>query len=184
MFDIILIILLLIYPYFIAKKIRKIVSSKETIIIEIFKNLFILAASLIALKIAITPALEWFDKLMPSSTSNQCASTTGIGYSCKITNSLAIFPLLALSIVFILHHILTLKYVYNLFIHCKSFFIYILMYLYIGSIYVIDFFVLLNLYGLFVQYKFNLIINILRVIIVLLPWGLYYISYKIKKSKQ
>lgn len=179
-----IIVLLLIYPFFIAKKIREIISSEETNIGQIFRNIFILAASLIALIIAITPALEWFDNAMPSSTSGNCTNGGGFSYSCKGNDSLAIIPLLVLGIIITIHHFITLKYVYNIFKYCKNIFTYIFMYLYMGAIYVIDFFILLSLYGLFVSYSFNIIVNIIRIIIVILPFGLYFISYKINKNKQ
>ena len=180
----IIIILLLIYPYFIAKKIREMIISEENSIPQIFRNIFILAASLIALIIAITPALEWFDKAMPSSGSGNCTNGGGFNYSCRANDYLAIIPLLVLGLIIIIHHFITLKYVYNVFRYCKNIFTYIFMYLYMGAIYVIDFFILLDLYGLFVSYKFGLIVNILRLIIVLLPFGLFLISYKINKNKQ
>ena len=182
MFYVIFYGVLLIYPFLVTRIIRKKVNGNKTNIVEILKNSFILILLIIGTIILSTPILTLYYENIPSSTSENCINTGGCTYKCNVNNFKYTIYLLIIGLILTIHHIISIKFIYNIFNNCKKIFSYVFMYIYISIIYFFDFILLIYLYGLLVILNYSTLINILRLIVILLPLILFLIPFNKKKQ--
>ena len=104
---IMLIPILVIYPFFISKSIDKHTITKEPSIKQITKNIgLIFLISIISIFVIIY-LLNMYYSLIPSSTSSLCTNTGGWTYSCQGDTHTAPILLAAIGLVIIVYHFLS-----------------------------------------------------------------------------
>ncbi len=181
-----LIPLLLIYPYIISKGIikkTKIIKNKDNKKIIIKNIIKLILLTIITLFIMIN-ILNLYMNTFPESTSKLCTNTGGFTYSCIGDTQNAPIYLLIIGIIIIIHHFISIKFIYKIFEYNSGLFRYVFMYIHIGIIYLFNFILLFYLYGLFISVHFDFIlIELLRLIVFLLPSGLFLISTFINKKE-
>lgn len=179
---ILIFIFLIVNPLMITKLISKKITYSETNNYRIIiKNIGLLILLLLAITLISIPFLQMYESASPNSTSNLCTNTGGWTYTCKGNNSLILY-LIIIGILITIHHIISIKYIFIIFNNCKKIFSYIFMYIYMISLYIFNFWLLIFLYGLMSTIYFNNIINFIRLIVLVLPILLFYISIWFKKS--
>lgn len=187
---IILTAILIIYPFIVSKTICKNTkqndesNSKRLILKNILKILLYSSLSLIIIEFL----LDSYSNLIPSTKSDLCINNGGWIYSCKVNDHKIPILLLMMGIVITIHHFICQKFVYEIFKYTKNISKYIFMYCYMILVYILNFFLTLNLYGLFISIHFDLaIVEILRMIINFLPTTLFIIStfiYSLKNKQK
>ena len=181
---IILIPILVIYPFFISKSIDKHTLTKETNINEIIKNICLVCLISIIFIIIIIYLLYMYDSLIPNSTSSLCTNTGGWTYSCQGDTHTAPILLAAIGLVIIAYHFFSQRFVYKIFEYNKGIFKYIYMYIHMFIIYFLNFWLLLYLYGLFISVHYDLaLIELLRFFVFISPTCLFIISTLIYAHK-
>lgn len=185
MIYIILLPLLIIYPYFISKKIsdNTTINKKTnngTIVANIGK---ILGISLITL-IIMGFLLSIYDGIFPDSTSDACTNGGGWIYSCEGNSKEALPILLSIGIVIAAHHFITQKFIYEIFKNSKKLFKYIYMYIHMFATYFLNIWLIFYLYGLFISLDFDsAIVENIRFFVTFSPTALYLVSTAIYKKK-
>ena len=176
-FLIVLIPILIIYPFLISKYIEKYTITKEPSIKQIAKNLcLIFLISIISITL-IFYLLNMYINLIPDSTSNLCTNTGGWTYSCLGDTHTVPILLAAIGLIIIAYHFLLQKFVYKIFEYSKRIFKYIYMYIHMFIIYFLNFWFSLYLYGLFISvYYDSVFIELLRFFVFISPTCLFIIS--------
>ena len=181
---IMLIPILIIYPFFISKYIDKHTITKEPSIKQITKNIGLISLISIISIIVISYLLNIYYSLIPSSTSSLCTNTGGWTYSCQGDTHTAPILLAAIGLVIIAYHFLSQKFVYKIFEYSKGVFKYIYMYIHMFIIYFLNFWLLLYLYGLFISVHYDsVLIELLRFFVFISPTCLFIISTLIYAHK-
>ena len=176
-FLIVLIPVLIIYPFLISKYIEKYTITKESNIKQIAKNICLIFLISIISIIVIIFLLNMYDSLIPNSTSNLCTNTGGWTYSCLGDTHNAPILLAAIGLIIIAYHFLSQKFVYKIFEYSKRVFKYIYMYIHMFIIYFLNFWLLLYLYGLFISVHYDSVfIELLRFFVFISPTCLFIIS--------
>ena len=181
-----LFLLLVIYPFFITYNMNNHTKIKESSAKEVIKNIcFVILVSLIVLVIFYF-LIEIYEDYIPSSNSSTCYNTGGWTYSCTGNQYIAAIVLSVMELIMIAHHFIVQRFIYKIFEYSNKVVKYIFMYCYIFIIYILSFWLIMFLFGLFTTIHFNSIfIEILRIIVVFTPTLLFTISLPIyaKKSK-
>ena len=174
---IMLIPILVIYPFFISKSIDKHTVTKEPSIKEIIKNICLVCLISIISIIIIIYLLNMYDSLIPSSTSDLCSNTGGWTYSCQGDLHTVPILLVVIGLVIIAYHFLSQRFIYKVFEYSKGIFKYIYMYIHMFIIYFLNFWFLLYLYGLFISVHYSsILIELLRFLVFISPTCLFIIS--------
>lgn len=174
---ILLLPILIMYPYFISRAINKHTIAKETNKKQIIKNISLIFLISIISIIIILYLLIVYYSLIPSSTSDLCTNTGGWTYSCQGDLHTAPILLLIIGLVIIVYHFLSQKFVYKIFEYSKGLFKYIYMYIHMFIIYFLNFWLLLYLYGLFISVHYDsTLIELLRFFVFISPTCLFIIS--------
>lgn len=183
-FLIILIPILVIYPFFISKSIDKHTITKEPSKKQIVKNICLIFLISIISLIVIFHLLTIYDILTPSSTSSLCTNTGGWTYSCQGDTYTAPILLAAIGLIIIAYHFLSQRFVYKIFEYSKGVFKYIYMYIHMFIIYFLNFCLLIYLYGLLISvYYDSILIELLRFLVFISPTCLFIISTLIYSHK-
>ena len=124
-FLIVLIPVLIIYPFLISKYIEKYTITKESNIKQIAKNIYLIFLISIISIIVIIFLLNMYDSLIPNSTSNLCTNTGGWTYSCLGDTHNAPILLAAIGLIIIAYHFLSQRFIYKVFEYSKGIFKYI-----------------------------------------------------------
>lgn len=181
---IVLIPILVIYPFFISKSIDKHTITKEPSIKQIIKNISLICSISIISIISINYLLLMYLNLIPNSTSSLCTNTGGWTYSCQGDLHTAPILLVAIGLIIIAYHFLSQKFVYNIFEYSKGIFKYIYMYIHMFIIYFLNFWLLVYLYGLFISVHYSsILIELLRFLVFISPTCLFIISTLIYAHK-
>ena len=183
-FQTVLIPILVIYPFFISKYIEKYTITKEPSIKQILKNLCLIILISIISIIPIVYLLNMYDSLIPNSTSDLCTNTGGWTDSCQGDLHTAPILLAVIGLIIIVHHFLSQKFVYKIFEYSKRVFKYIYMYIHMFIIYILNFWLLVYLYGLFTSVHYSSILIVLLLFLVFIsPTCLFIISTLIYVQK-
>ena len=176
-FLIVLIPILIIYPFLISKYIENYTMSKEPSIKQILKNLCLIFLISIISIIPIVYLLNIYYNLIPDTTSNLCTNTGGWTYSCLGDTHTAPILLVVIGLVIIAYHFLSQRFIYKVFEYSKGIFKYIYMYIHMFIIYFLNFWFLLYLYGLFISVHYSsILIELLRFLVFISPTCLFIIS--------
>ena len=147
------IILALIYPFCLTKLIKKqIKDDEEKNIKTVIKNIIILILITIGTILICIPILEIYSNSIPDTSSNQCSSSGGWTHTCTGNDKVGSIYFIILSIIFIVHSIISYKCILKIFKSSNTIFQYIFSYLYIFSLYVCQLMLVLFLYGLLFGY--------------------------------
>ena len=181
---IILIPILVIYPFLISKSIDKHTLTKETNIKEIIKNICLVCLLTIIFIIIIIYLLNMYDNLIPDSTSSLCTNIGGWVYSCQGDTHTAPILLAVIGLVIIAYHFLSQGFIYKIFKYNKGIFKYIYIYIHMFIIYFLNFWLFLYLYGLLITVKYDsTLIELLRFFVFISPTCLFIISTLIYAHK-
>lgn len=178
-------IFLLIYPYlislFLSKNIKFIESNNN--FKKIILNILIIALYS-SLTLLITYRLYFIYNNAISNDKYLSCNYYGFTGSCVTTSSKAMFSLLLIGLLIIIHHVLCCFRIYSIFQNSKIF-KYLFMYIHFIVLYIFTIILAILIQGIIVSYTFkSSIFNIIKFLIIIMPETLFLVSTFIKCIKK
>ena len=177
-FLILLIPILLIYPFLITYIINKHTKKSKDITIKtiVIETVKIILFSMITFIIICLLIEKYYDLIIPINNNGTCVNTGGWTYSC-IGDYRTITLLGVMGIIITIHHFLSQLSIYKICKFNNKYLSYIYMYIYLIIIYILNFAFILFIYGFIASIHFDsIIMEIIRFIIGTLPTSLFIIS--------
>ena len=188
MIDVILLVImipiLIAYPFGIAYVIDKFTKKSKDITIKkvAIETLKIILYSIVTVVIICLLIEKYYDLILLAKP-KICINSGGFTYSCKGDYRTIIMQLI-MGIIITLHHFLSQHSIYKISKFNNKYLIYIFMYIYLIIIYLLNIAFAIFIYGLIASIHYDsVILEIIRLLIAILPSGLFVISTFIYVTK-